>query len=191
MRTTLLATFALAASAAAPLAAQGSMASMPGMAQQSTAGYRAEVMKQMATVSDHLVQLANAIPQEKFTWRPGPGVRSVSEVFLHVSAAQYLFGAPIGVKAPAGFDAKTFESTTTDKAQIIATMKTAFAAMNAAIAAMPDADLEKSVKLFGMSMTTRGLLLMETDHNAEHYGQMIAYSRVNGVVPPWSMQAGN
>ena len=189
MRSTLLATLAIAA--AAPLAAQGSMATMPGMTQQPTTGYRAEVIKQMATVSDHMVQLANAIPQEKFTWRPGPGVRSVAEVFLHITQAQYLFGAPIGVKPPAGMDMKTFETSTTDKTQIIAAMKAAFAAMSAAIAAMPDANLENPVKLFGMTMTTRGLLLMETDHNAEHYGQMIAYSRVNGVVPPWSMQAGN
>ena len=145
-----------------------------------------DVLENMATVTDKFIQLANAVPAEKFNWRPAPGVRSIAEVYLHVANAQYVFGANIGVAKPAGYDAQTFETSTTDKAQIIATMKTAFAAMTAAIQALPDNSGDATFKFFKTDYTNRKLLILETDHNAEHLGQSIAYARTNGVVPPWS-----
>jgi uncharacterized damage-inducible protein DinB len=146
-----------------------------------------DVLANMATVTDKFVQLAGAVPADKYTWRPAPGVRSIAEVFLHISNAQYVFGQNIGLKPPAGYDPKTFETSTTDKAQIIATMKAAFAAMTAAIQAMPDNSGDAAFKMFNLDYTNRKLLILETDHNAEHLGQSIAYARTNGVVPPWSM----
>ena len=58
--------------------------------------------------------------------------------------------------------------------------------VRAALQAMPDADLDKATKLFGMDMTYRGAVLMLETHAHEHLGQMIAYARMNGIVPPWS-----
>ena len=145
-----------------------------------------DVLENMATVTDKFIQLANAVPADKFNWRPAPGVRSIAEVYLHVANAQYVFGANIGVAKPAGYDAQTFETSTTDKAQIIATMKAAFAAMTAAIQALPDNSGDATFKFFKTDYTNRKLLILETDHNAEHLGQSIAYARTNGVVPPWS-----
>jgi uncharacterized damage-inducible protein DinB len=184
----LLAALALAA---APVlaAAQGSMGGM-NMSNSSIAPLKADVLANMKTVTDKWMQLADAMPADKYTWRPGTGVRSVAEVFLHISNAQYIFGASIGVKSPAGWDMKTFETSTTDKAQIMAAMRAAFAAMTAAIGALPDNGGDTAFKLFGQDFNTRKLLVLETDHNAEHLGQMIAYARVNGVVPPWSAKAG-
>lgn len=147
-----------------------------------------DVLAQMAVVSDKYLQLAGAVPADKFTWRPAPGVRSIAEVFLHVSNAQYLFGANIGVKAPPGYDYATFEKTTTDKAQVIAMMRAAFTAMSAAIQALPDNSGDAAFKLLNEDFTNRKLLVRETDHNAEHLGQSIAYARVNGIVPPWSLK---
>jgi uncharacterized damage-inducible protein DinB len=161
------------------------------VAQAPATGFRAEFISNFKTVQDKWIALAEAIPAEKYTWRPGAGVRSVAEVFLHIANAQYLFGAPIGVKLPPGMDPKSFELSTTDKATIIAAVKSAFAAMNAAVLSLPESSADGQVKFFGQPYSTRALLLLETDHNAEHLGQMIAYARVNGVVPPWSMPAGN
>lgn len=172
MRTKLVAALALAAVASAPLSAQS--------------GFKSEFVTNLKQVQDKYLQLANAIPQDKFTWRPAPRARSIAEVYLHIANAQYLFGGPLKIVVPAGHDPKTFESSTTDKAQVIAAMTAAFAAMNAAVMALPENSAENQVKLFGQNFTTRALLLVETDHNAEHLGQSIAYANMVGVVPPWN-----
>lgn len=90
---------------------------------------------------------------------------------------------------PAGLDPQNIEKSTTDKAKIIATLKDSFAHAKQAIKAMPDADLEKSMDWFGGKNTERGVLLFIVRHGAEHLGQSIAYSRIAGVVPPWTEDA--
>lgn len=165
---------ALAVMAAAPLAAQ-----------QVPAGVRGEILTQFNEAAGKLEQLAEAIPQEKFTWRPGAGVRSVSEVFLHVAGSNDFMMAAAGVPSSAQGE-NDLEHSTTDKAQVIAKLKAANARVRAALLAMPDADLDKATKLFGMDMTYRGVCLLVQSHVHEHLGQMIAYARSNGIVPPWS-----
>jgi uncharacterized damage-inducible protein DinB len=86
-------------------------------------------------------------------------------------------------------DLRGLEKSTTDKAKVIATLKDSFAHAKAAIKAMPDADLEKSLDWFGGKNTERGILLFITRHAAEHLGQSIAYARMAGVTPPWTEDA--
>ena len=160
-------------------------AAAPLRAQQPPAGVRGEILAQFDDAAGKLVQLAEAIPQDKFTWRPGEGVRSVSEVFLHVAGSNHYMLTAVGVPSATQGE-NDLERSTTDKAQVIAKLKEANASVRAAIQAMPDADLEKATKLFGMDMTYRGVCLMVQSHVHEHLGQMIAYARTNGVVPPWS-----
>jgi uncharacterized damage-inducible protein DinB len=152
-------------------------------------GYRSEVLAEVMVQEDKFTRLAEAIPAEKYTWRPAADVRSFAEVFLHVSAANYNLYGLVGAKAPAGLDLKNIEKSTTDKAKVIATMKDSFAHAKQAIKAMPDADLEKSMDWFGGKNTERGVLLFIVRHGAEHLGQSIAYSRMAGVVPPWTVDA--
>jgi uncharacterized damage-inducible protein DinB len=149
-------------------------------------GYRSEVLAEVMIQEDKFVRLAEAIPQDKYTWRPGADVRSFAEVFLHVSAANYNLYKMVGTPPPASVDLKNLEKSTTDKAKIVATLKDSFAHAKKAIAAMPDADLEKSIDWFGGKNTERGILLFIVRHGAEHLGQSIAYTRVVGVVPPWT-----
>lgn len=160
-------------------------AAAPLRAQQAPTGVRGEILAQFNEAADKLVQLAEAIPQDKFTWRPGEGVRSVSEVFLHVAGSNYYMLTAVGVPSTTGGE-DALERSTTDKAQVIAKLKEANASVRAAIQAMPDADLDKATKLFGMDMTYRGVCLLVQSHVHEHLGQMIAYARTNGIVPPWS-----
>jgi uncharacterized damage-inducible protein DinB len=152
-------------------------------------GYRSEVLAEVIVQADKFTRLAEAIPAEKYTWRPAPDVRSIAEVFLHVSAANYNLYKLVGTPPPAGFDAKGFEKSTTDKAKIVATLKDSFAHAKKAITAMPDADLEKSLDWFGGKNTERGILLFIVRHGAEHLGQSIAYARNVGVTPPWTEDA--
>jgi uncharacterized damage-inducible protein DinB len=149
-------------------------------------GYRSEVLAEVIIQGDKFARLAEAVPAEKYTWRPAPDVRSVAEVFLHVSAANYNLYKLVGTPPPAGFDVKGFEKSTTDKAKIVATLKDSFDHAKKAITAMPDADLEKSMDWFGGKNTERGILLFVVRHAAEHLGQSIAYARNIGITPPWT-----
>jgi uncharacterized damage-inducible protein DinB len=152
-------------------------------------GYRSEVLAEVMIQEDKFVRLAEAIPAEKYTWRPAPDVRSIAEVFLHVSAANYSIYKAVGTPPPTGIDLKALGKSTTDKTKIVATLKDSFAHAKKAITAMPDSDLDKSMDWFGGKNTERGVLLFVLRHAAEHLGQAIAYARVIGVVPPWTEDA--
>src|SRR5579872_3061523 len=152
-------------------------------------GYRSEVLAEVMIQEDKFTRLAEAIPAEKYTWRPTPDVRSFAEVFLHVCAANYNLYKLAGTPPPAGIDVRSLEKSTTDKAKVIATLKDSFDHAKKAITAMPDADLDKSLDWFGGKNTERGILLFIVRHAAEHLGQSITYARMIGIVPPWTEDA--
>ena len=152
-------------------------------------GYRSEVLAEVLVQEDKFTRLAEAIPAEKYSWRPAADVRSFAEVFLHVSAANYNLYKLVGTPPPSGLDIKGLEKSTTEKTKVIATLKDSFAHAKVAIKATPDADLEKSFDWFGGKNTERGVLLFIVRHAAEHLGQSIAYARFVGVVPPWTEDA--
>jgi uncharacterized damage-inducible protein DinB len=149
-------------------------------------GYRAEVMAEVMVQEDKLTRLAEAIPADKYTWRPTNDTRSFAEVFLHISAANYNLYKLVGTPPPAGIDVKNLEKSTTDKAKVTATLKDSFTHAKQAIKSMPDADLDKSMDWFGGKNTERGVLLFIVRHTAEHLGQSIAYARFVAIVPPWT-----
>ena len=129
---------------------------------------------------------AGAMPAEKWTWRPGEGVRSYAEVTLHVAGGNYFLATFLGTPIPKEVDAKNLESSTTDKAKATETMKASFVHVKKVIAALSAADLDTQVEFFGQKMTKRAIVLAIIGHSHEHLGQSIAYARMNGVVPPWS-----
>jgi uncharacterized damage-inducible protein DinB len=149
-------------------------------------GYRSEVLALVLIQENEFLRLAEAFPADKYTWRPAPGVKSVAEVFLHVSGANYNMYKLIGAPVPAGLDVAGMEQSTTDKVKIIAMLKASYAHAERAITDMPDANLEKTMPWLGGTITQRGVLLYIIPHIGEHLGQAIAYARINGVVPPWS-----
>ena len=137
-----------------------------------------------------MVSLATAIPAEKYTWRPEPGVRSISELFLHVSGANYGYPPLIsGYAAAPGFKAEGFETTTTDKAKIIEQLNQSFSYAEAAIQRMSNADFAKPEKKLGPDANDGDVIYLMIVHNHEHLGQTIAYARLNGVTPPWTEEA--
>jgi uncharacterized damage-inducible protein DinB len=152
-------------------------------------GFRADVLGNIDYAAKELVQLAEAMPGDKYGWRPAPGVRSVAEVYMHVAVADYYISSFTGVKVPEGIS-RDMETKVTEKAQVVEALKRSIAHARAAIEATPDSELDVKVKIFGRDMTKRGVFILLAGHIHEHLGQSIAYARMNGVTPPWSASEG-
>jgi uncharacterized damage-inducible protein DinB len=139
-----------------------------------------------AHVSQQLTALAEAIPADKYSWRPAPGVRSVSEVFMHIALANFYLLSVTGPKMPPDMTSLSLEKTVTKKADVIQWLKRSLDAVKAARAQLKPGDLERKVKIEGKTVTVDGMYLRIIIHDNEHMGQLIAYARMNGIVPPWS-----
>jgi uncharacterized damage-inducible protein DinB len=155
-----------------------------------TTGFREEYLTQLDEVEKKVISLAQGVPEDRYSWRPGKGVRSIGEVYVHLASANYGIPIFIGVKPPAGFD-QNAEKTVTEKVRILEMLKGSFENARKAASNMSDSDLDKQVKFFGGKMVTqRSVLLLMATHMHEHMGQSIAYARTNGIVPPWSAGGG-
>ena len=187
VRSTLLAAAMLAV--AVPAGAQATAA--PAAAPAVASNYRDEFLKELEQLEDHYVRLAEAIPADKYNYRPAEGVRSFAEVFLHMTQANVGFSRVAGKQPPAGWNPQGFEKSTTDKAAIVQHLRTSFAHFRSAAQAMDAAGGDRMVGQPGPNQrTARGLLTAALRHAGEHLGQTIAYARVNGIVPPWSGAGG-
>jgi len=162
-----------------------------GLAQE-VKGFRADLIGQLEYVQKQVLDLQNAIPDAKMTWRPTKEVRSISEVYSHIAFGNYLVGKlagfplPEGVVAAAPGDETKWEKMSTDKKVIREQIVKSFAHVENAIKTMPDASLDNMVDFFGNKMTVRSALMVLLSHTHEHLGQSIAYARMVGVVPPWT-----
>jgi uncharacterized damage-inducible protein DinB len=153
--------------------------------------FQTDFLGLLGDVEKKVLSLEDAIPQDKFKWRPAPGVRSISEAFLHIAFGNYgLTKAATGQAAPpgAGFDGnpQKWDAQTTDKAAIKKILEASYDNVRTALKDVKDADLDKKVPLFGHELSERQILMILYGHNNEHLGQEVAYARANNVVPPWS-----
>ena len=157
-------------------------------------GLRRDLLVSLDWVEQQTVSLEQAMPQAKFMWRPGKGVRSVSELYLHIAGGIYALTGKLGHEAPSDaqalMKADKWESQTTKKDEIKTILTTAFAHLRNVILETQDADLETQIKLAGREVSGRLVLIGTQFHSAEHLGQAIAYARINGIVPPWSKGDG-
>lgn len=160
-------------------------ASVPPAVAAQTGELQAELIGQFDDAANKILQLAEAIPQEKYGWRPAEGVRSVSEVLMHVTGGNFFIPTFAGVKMPEGLS-RDAEKTVTDKTQVIDHLKRSFEHVRTSLRGVADADLSKPAKMFGRETTCRNVYLTTVMHAHEHLGQLIAYARSNGIVPPWS-----
>jgi uncharacterized damage-inducible protein DinB len=151
------------------------------------AGIRGEAIANMMEAGDKLIELAGAVPANKWGWRPGKGVRSVGEVYVHVVQGNYFLCSFLGAKSPLPpEELKKLETTAQSPATMVKLLKDSYAFGATSIAELSDADLETTVTVFGQPMTKRAVLLILAAHSHEHLGQSIAYARMNKVVPPWT-----
>jgi len=136
-------------------------------------------------VSQQLIALAEATPADKFAWRPAPGVRSTSEVYMHIVDANFYLLSVTGPKMPADLK-EDADKTVTSKAEVIAWLKRSLEAVKKAHLAETPKDLARKVRIEDRDATVDGMYLRIIIHANEHMGQLVAYARMTGVVPPWS-----
>jgi len=136
-------------------------------------------------VSSQLTALAEATPEEKFAWRPAPGVRSTSEVYMHIVMANFYLLSVTGPKMPADLK-EGMDKSVRSKAEVISWLKRSLEAVKQAHLAVTPKDLERKVHIMDRDATIDGMYLRIIVHANEHMGQLVAYARMTGVVPPWS-----
>ena len=161
---------------------------------QTREGLMGDLLKDVDDVRSKIVALAKAMPAETQSWRPMPGVRSTEEVFKHLASDNYFLPAAMGITPPPesginGKDYKTtlaFEKRAMTRDQMIAELEKSFAFLKTSMTGMTDAQLNAALDVFGQKTTNRGLWISTVTHLHEHLGQLIAYARMNKIVPPWS-----
>ncbi len=173
----LLSALALALVAAAPASAQ----------------IMADMHRDVDEAQKKFIDLANAIPESSYSWRPSAGARSIGEVLLHVVSDNYLIPIAMGKPAPpasgitSDFNtAAAFEKKTMTKAQIIAELTASFTHLHQGMALTTDQNLGEMLKVFGQDWSRGRTMVLTVTHLHEHLGQFIAYARSNNIVPPWS-----
>ncbi len=135
-------------------------------------------------VSKKLTDLADAVPADKFGFKPVDGVRTVSEVFMHVAAANFAGAAALGVAAPAEIGAD-IEQKFTSKDEVLRVLKASQENVRKALEANKG-NMNVEAELFGAKRQATAIFVLLAGHSHEHLGQMIAYVRTAGITPPWS-----
>lgn len=143
-------------------------------------------MPEFEYTADELLQLSEATPAAKFAWRPAPGIRSISEVYVHIAIANMFFLRSVGVQVDMSKVTRDAEKKITAKADVIAFLKESIDAVRANY---PKLDLAKKIHFVDADTDVNGVMIHLISHTNEHLGQSIAYARMNGIVPPWSQPA--
>jgi uncharacterized damage-inducible protein DinB len=150
---------------------------------------KAQSLVDLERVQKKFVDLLNVVPADKMTWRPSPDSRSFAELFLHVAGERYGILSLMGAEKPAGFDGKTFQKSTTDKAQILVELNRTWEFAQKAITGMSNADFAKLIPKLGPQANAGDVVYILVGDAHEHLGQAVAYARMNGIVPPWTVEA--
>ncbi len=182
----------LAASAVTQAATQPTQSAPAAQTEDKTApsyDMKAQAALDLDAVNKKVISLAQVLPLDKYTWRPTPDSRSFAEVFLHVSGERYFILGLMGAAPPPGFDGKTYEKSTTDKAKIIDELTKSEDYTQKTIQGMANADYAKLLPKLGPQANEGDVIYILVADAHEHLGQLVAYARVNGIVPPWTAAA--
>jgi uncharacterized damage-inducible protein DinB len=150
---------------------------------------KAQALVDLQGVNKKCVELAQALPADKLTWRPAADTRSFAEVFLHVAGERYGILSMMGAATPAGFKAGEFEKSTTDKGRIVEELNQSWDFTSKTINGMSNADYAKLLPKLGPQANEGDVIYILVSDAHEHLGQLIAYARQNGIVPPWTVEA--
>jgi uncharacterized damage-inducible protein DinB len=150
---------------------------------------KAQALLDLERVQKKFVDLTNAVPSDKLTWRPAADARSFAEVFLHVAGERYGILGLMGAEPPAGFDGKTFEKSTTDRTRLVAELNKSWEFTQKTINGMTNADFAKLLPKLGPQANAGDVVYILVADAHEHLGQAVAYARENDIVPPWTAEA--
>lgn len=131
----------------------------------------------------NILKSAQKIPEDLYSFRPVPEVRSIAELFGHIAEAQYLFCSPL--KAEPNPNVK-IEKVKTSKADLTAALEEAFGYCAGVYDKTTDAAMADKLKFFNRDRTKNGVMQFNSIHNFEHYGNLVTYMRLKGIVPPSS-----
>jgi uncharacterized damage-inducible protein DinB len=149
---------------------------------------KAQALLDLQAVNKKCVDLAQALPSEKLTWRPSPDARSFAEVFLHVAGERYGFLSMLGATPPAGFKPGQFDKSTIEKERIVEALNQSWDFTHKTMNAMSNADFAKLLPKLGPQANEGDVIYLLVADAHEHLGQLVAYARQNGITPPWTMQ---
>ena len=149
---------------------------------------KAQALLDLQGVNKKCVDLVEALPSDKLTWRPSADARSFAEVFLHVAGERYGILSMMGATPPAGFKAREFEKSTTEKDRIVEDLNQSWDFANKTINGMSNADFAKLLPKLGPQANEGDVIYILVADAHEHLGQLVAYARQNGIVPPWTVQ---
>ncbi len=132
----------------------------------------------------NIMATAETLDEGLFSFRPTEEVRSMGQILAHIAGAQYTFCSTAGGESSP--NSENFEETATTKAQIVAALAGGFEYCTGVYGGMSDAQGGEMVSFFGNPMAKSAVLAFNSAHNYEHYGNLVTYMRINGVVPPSS-----
>ena len=147
--------------------------------------FQNETTGSLSYTSGKVMQLAEAIPAEKYDWRPAEGVRSIGEVVAHIVSANYFFAMKLGATLPETVNLQTVEQDLKTKEQLAAGLTESYQIVIEAVKTTPDLSARVEFPFPG-EFTAMTAALIALSHTNEHLGQLIAYARSNGITPPWS-----
>lgn len=131
--------------------------------------------------------LAEAMPDKVMEWSPSEGVRSSAGVLLHAASANYFLGMMLGAEIPDGINPQEIENTVTGRENVMKTLNASFEFVMEAAKGLDASALDQKVPFpDGNEYSKRTVMMIILSHASEHKGQLIAYGRTNGIVPPWS-----
>jgi len=165
-------------------------------------GFRGEFLWEIEIAERQTMAMAEAIPAEKYDWRPDRDARSIGEVFVHVAAGNFMLLEVVGAAAPADLYGQIpaqgqerfrglirrndeLEKSVREKVAVKDVLQRSLQAVAKSFTQADDAELDRRVHFFGEQTTVRRVYLRLLAHTHEHMGQMIAYMRINGMCPPW------
>lgn len=143
------------------------------------------IVMSLDAAQDKVVQLAEAIPADKYDYTPMEGVSNVGEVLMHLSGGNYFIANRLGHAMPEGINPRELGKGA-DKAEMIKIYQASVKHAKKAIKMLSKEAMAEEIEFFGMTAPRGRMALIVADHNHEHLGQLIAYARANEVVPPWS-----
>jgi uncharacterized damage-inducible protein DinB len=166
-------------------------------------GFRGEFLWELEIAERQMMAMVEAIPAEKYDWRPDQKARSVSEVFVHVAAGNFMLLAALGAPAPSDLYGQVpaqgqerfwglirkndeLEKGVREKNAVTDILKRSLQAVRNSVSEATDAELDRPRQFFGEQTTVRRVYLRLLVHTHEHMGQMVAYMRINGMSAPWS-----
>lgn len=159
--------------------------SSPAAAQSATANPQLASAKAFfEIVKGNILKSAAKMPEEKYSFKPSKDVRSYGELIAHIADSQYFICGT--AKEDKGQNPGIEKSLPHTKAELVKALQDAFAYCDATYAGLSDAASVDMVPFFGQPRTKLSMLSFNTAHSFEHYGNVVTYLRMNGIVPPSS-----